>query len=109
MTIKVGLDKAHTWHNQMTFLIAITLSLFLIAIYERYIEEMRLSITPFIALRYTAFTARGSPISIRAASTSTVPSLDATTVATPEVPIESVAEIRLKAIKLYKEVRSSPL
>lgn len=63
---------------------------------------MRLSLKPFTALRSTVFTARGSPISVRAASTSTVPSLDAS----PEAPTESVAEIRLKAIKLYKEVSS---
>lgn len=63
---------------------------------------MRLSLSSFTALRSTASTARTSVISIRAASTSTVPSLDAT----PEVPTESVAEIRLKAIKLYKEVSS---
>lgn len=63
---------------------------------------MRLSLSTFTALRFTASTARISAISIRAASTSTVASLDAT----PEVPTESVAEIRLKAIKLYKEVSS---
>jgi len=61
-------------------------------------------------LRFAASPARILPaISVRSASTSTVPSPDAagTDTETAAPPTESVGEMRIKAIKLYKEVSYS--
>jgi hypothetical protein len=74
---------------------------------------MRLSVTPFTALRSVAAPAQALPaFNRRAASTSTVSSADAVAGISPELaasatPTESIGEIRLKAIKLYKEVSCS--